>query len=118
MEEIRKSQDPVSRETRDPVSRETRAPVSNRVRDPVNSTDPFGSQPQLKDPTSRVKTPGDVPLAIRRVRGQKNMARFSLYDDRIMTGCYDNEKIIVKSREESSDHHRSSLDDAHFTQNI
>ncbi|GFG31184.1 hypothetical protein Cfor_12775 [Coptotermes formosanus] len=41
----------------------------------------------LKDPNSRVKTPGDVPPSVRRVRGKgKSSARFSLYDDRMMTG--------------------------------
>lgn len=83
-------------------------------------SDPFGSQPQLKDPTSRVKTPGDVPLAVRRVRGQKNLARFSLYDDRIMSGCYDNEKLYSypPTANVNSDAHRSSLDDTHFSQDI
>jgi bone morphogenetic protein receptor type-2 len=41
----------------------------------------------LKDPNSRVKTPGDVPPSVRRIRGKgKSGARFSLYDDRMMTG--------------------------------
>ena len=41
----------------------------------------------LKDPNSRVKTPGDVPPSVRRIRGKgKSVARFSLYDDRMMTG--------------------------------
>jgi hypothetical protein len=40
----------------------------------------------LKDPNSRVKTPGDVPPSVRRIRGKGNSsARFSLYDDRMMT---------------------------------
>jgi hypothetical protein len=40
----------------------------------------------LKDPNSRVKTPGDVPPSVRRMRGKGNSsARFSLYDDRMMT---------------------------------
>jgi hypothetical protein len=40
----------------------------------------------LKDPNSRVKTPGDVPPSVRRIRGKgKSGARFSLYDDRMMT---------------------------------
>jgi hypothetical protein len=39
----------------------------------------------LKDPNSRVKTPGDVPPSVRRIRGKGNSsARFSLYDDRMM----------------------------------
>lgn len=89
----------------------------------VNSTqgaDLFGSQPQLKDLTSRVKTPGDVPLAVRRMRGQKNLVRFSLYDDRMMSGCYDDEKLFSyppKAVVEENGH-RSSLDDTHFTQDI
>lgn len=41
---------------------------------------------RLKDPSQRVKTPGDVPPSVRRTRGKaaKESARFSLYDDRIM----------------------------------
>ena len=47
----------------------------------------FGtSSRHLKDPNSRVKTPGDVPPSVRRMRGKANSgARFSLYDDRMMT---------------------------------
>ncbi|KAK5648861.1 hypothetical protein RI129_003753 [Pyrocoelia pectoralis] len=42
---------------------------------------------KLKDPSARVKTPGDVPPSVRRTRGKaaNNSARFSLYDDRIMS---------------------------------
>ncbi|KAB0803279.1 hypothetical protein PPYR_00249 [Photinus pyralis] len=42
---------------------------------------------KLKDPSVRVKTPGDVPPSVRRTRGKaaNNSARFSLYDDRIMS---------------------------------
>lgn len=41
---------------------------------------------RLKDPSQRVKTPGDVPPSVRRTRGKaaKESARFSLYDDSIM----------------------------------
>lgn len=41
---------------------------------------------RLKDPSLRVKTPGDVPPSVRRTRGKaaKDSARFSLYDDRMM----------------------------------
>lgn len=39
---------------------------------------------RLKDPNSRVKTPGDVPPSVRRNRGKGGAARFSLYDDRMM----------------------------------
>ncbi|KAF5281316.1 hypothetical protein FQA39_LY17828 [Lamprigera yunnana] len=41
---------------------------------------------KLKDPSVRIKTPGDVPPSVRRTRGRaaNNSARFSLYDDRIM----------------------------------
>lgn len=41
---------------------------------------------RLKDPSQRVKTPGDVPPSVRRTRGKaaKESARFSLYDDRMM----------------------------------
>lgn len=41
---------------------------------------------KLKDPTVRVKTPGDVPPSVRRTRGRaaNESARFSLYDDRMM----------------------------------
>lgn len=42
----------------------------------------------LKDPSQRIKTPGDVPASVRRQRGKaaRNSvtARFSLYDDRMM----------------------------------
>ncbi|XP_044740436.1 bone morphogenetic protein receptor type-2 [Chrysoperla carnea] len=43
---------------------------------------------RLKDPTQRIKTPGDVPPSVRRNRGRansSNSARFSLYDDRMMS---------------------------------
>lgn len=41
---------------------------------------------RLKDPSQRIKTPGDVPPSVRRNRGKNaNIARFSLYDDRMMT---------------------------------
>lgn len=41
---------------------------------------------RLKDPNQRIKTPGDVPPSVRRNRGKNvNIARFSLYDDRMMT---------------------------------
>lgn len=42
---------------------------------------------RLKDPSQRVKTPGDVPPSVRRTRGKaakESAARFSLYDDRMM----------------------------------
>lgn len=41
---------------------------------------------RLKDPSQRIKTPGDVPPSVRRTRGKAAMdsARFSLYDDRMM----------------------------------
>lgn len=50
----------------------------------------------LKDPNSRIKTPGDVPPSVRRIRGKgKSGARFSLYDDRMMTGnCYGPETAL------------------------
>lgn len=39
----------------------------------------------LKDPNMRIKTPGDLPPSVRKVRGRsQSNARFSLYDDRIM----------------------------------
>lgn len=43
---------------------------------------------RLKDPSQRVKTPGDVPPSVRRTRGRaaKESARFSLCDDRILQG--------------------------------
>ncbi|XP_050306503.1 activin receptor type-2B [Anthonomus grandis grandis] len=42
---------------------------------------------RLKDPSQRVKTPGDVPPSVRKTRGKAatNSARFSLYDDRMMS---------------------------------
>lgn len=40
---------------------------------------------RLKNPSLRVKTPGDVPPSVRRTRGKAaKESRFSLYDDRIM----------------------------------
>lgn len=42
---------------------------------------------RMKDPSCRVKTPGDVPPSVRRTRGKAardSTTRFSLYDDRIM----------------------------------
>ncbi|XP_060516578.1 activin receptor type-2A isoform X2 [Cylas formicarius] len=44
---------------------------------------------RLKDPSRRVKTPGDVPPSVRRTRGKAaaNSARFSLYDDSLMGKC-------------------------------
>ncbi|KAG7201570.1 hypothetical protein KM043_004316 [Ampulex compressa] len=39
----------------------------------------------LKDPHMRIKTPGDLPPSIRKIRGRgQSTARFSLYDDRMM----------------------------------
>ncbi|XP_076636027.1 kinase protein wishful thinking [Colletes latitarsis] len=39
----------------------------------------------LKDPHMRIKTPGDLPPSVRKVRGRgQSTARFSLYDDRMM----------------------------------
>lgn len=42
---------------------------------------------KLKDPSARIKTPGDVPPSVRRTRGKaaNDSARFSLYDDRMMS---------------------------------
>ncbi|CAH0550042.1 unnamed protein product [Brassicogethes aeneus] len=40
---------------------------------------------RLKDPSTRVKTPGDVPPSVRRTRGKAaTESRYSLYDDSIM----------------------------------
>ncbi|GLH05419.1 Receptor protein serine/threonine kinase [Gryllus bimaculatus] len=48
------------------------------------------SSRRLKDPSLRVKTPGDVPPSVRRLRSRgakgSTTARFSLYDDRMMSG--------------------------------
>lgn len=41
-----------------------------------------GSIERLRDPAQRVKTPGDVPAAVRRMRASKTL---SLYDDRMMS---------------------------------
>lgn len=43
-----------------------------------------GSIERLRDPAQRVKTPGDVPAAVRRMRASKTL---SLYDDRMMDGA-------------------------------
>lgn len=68
----------------------TKAPSgNNRKRLSVEFQDLFASSSadwKLKDPTVRVKTPGDVPASVRRNRGRGFAARFSLYDDRIMSG--------------------------------
>lgn len=40
-----------------------------------------GSTERLRDPSQRVKTPGDVPPSVRKVRASKTL---SLYDDRMM----------------------------------
>lgn len=59
----------------------------------------FGQKGKLlKDPSSRVKTPGDVPPSVRR-KGQprgKSTARFSLYDDRIMSVDYMQQEAMDK----------------------
>lgn len=62
---------------------------SNRKRLSAECQDLFASSSadwKLKDPTLRVKTPGDVPASVRRNRGRGFATRFSLYDDRIMGG--------------------------------
>lgn len=40
-----------------------------------------GSSERLRDPSQRVKTPGDVPPSVRKIRASKTL---SLYDDRMM----------------------------------
>lgn len=40
-----------------------------------------GSNERLRDPSQRVKTPGDVPPSVRKIRASKTL---SLYDDRMM----------------------------------
>lgn len=40
-----------------------------------------GSCERLRDPSQRVKTPGDVPASVRKIRASKTL---SLYDDRMM----------------------------------
>lgn len=47
----------------------------------------------LKDPNMRIKTPGDLPPSVRKVRGRSSQttARFSLYDDRIMCNIFNEE---------------------------
>lgn len=42
-----------------------------------------GSVERLRDPSERIKTPGDVPKSVRKVRASKTL---SLYDDRMMNG--------------------------------
>jgi bone morphogenetic protein receptor type-2 len=42
---------------------------------------PKGSVERLRDPSQRVKTPGDVPPSVRKMRAKKTL---SLYDDRMM----------------------------------
>lgn len=43
---------------------------------------PKGSLERLRDVSQRIKTPGDVPASVRKVRASKTL---SLYDDRMMT---------------------------------
>lgn len=81
---------------------------------------------QLKDPSSRIKTPGDVPLAVRKIRRERNAARFSLYDDRIMSGCYENDTLYGYTTNNNNNRKRngeydqifSSFEDIKFSQNI
>lgn len=40
-----------------------------------------GSAERLRDPSERIKTPGDVPKSVRKIRASKTL---SLYDDRMM----------------------------------
>lgn len=68
--------------------------------DKINSTiEESENVIKLKNPSLRVKTPGDMPLAMRKLRGSKNFARFSLYDDRMMSGYYDNDTIYCSANE-------------------
>ncbi|GAB0090276.1 Serine/threonine-protein kinase receptor [Sergentomyia squamirostris] len=46
-----------------------------------------GSVEKLRDPSQRVKTPGDVPPSVRKVRASKTL---SLYDDRMMDSTFGN----------------------------
>lgn len=61
------------------------------------------NQNLLKDPNMRIKTPGDLPPSVRKVRGRaQSAARFSLYDDRMMCNILSeeddrNERIISNS---------------------
>ncbi|XP_015610272.1 bone morphogenetic protein receptor type-2 [Cephus cinctus] len=46
----------------------------------------------LKDPNIRIKTPGDLPPSVRKMRGRgQSTARFSLYDDRMMCNILNEE---------------------------
>ncbi|XP_008214725.1 uncharacterized protein LOC100121252 isoform X1 [Nasonia vitripennis] len=61
----------------------------------------------LKDPHMRIKTPGDLPPSVRKVRGrgsQSTTARFSLYDDRMMCNILTEEE----DRSSRSDNNVSS----------
>ncbi|XP_047350082.1 bone morphogenetic protein receptor type-2 isoform X3 [Vespa velutina] len=47
----------------------------------------------LKDPHMRIKTPGDLPPSVRKIRGRaQSTARFSLYDDRMMCNILSEEE--------------------------
>lgn len=77
------------------------------------------SDTQLKDPNMRIKTPGDVPLAVRKIRSERNAARFSLYDDRIMSGHYDETLYTCSSpNKKYGTKFLNSLEDIKFSQNI
>lgn len=71
---------------------------------------------RLKDPSQRVKTPGDVPPSVRRTRGKAatDSARFSLYDDRMMTSgqwgsAPDLEPPVATNPQPSDLHDRDSV---------
>ena len=47
----------------------------------------------LKHPNMRIKTPGDLPPSVRKVRGRaRTNARFSLYDDRMMCNIFSDDE--------------------------
>ncbi|XP_049293645.1 bone morphogenetic protein receptor type-2 [Anopheles funestus] len=55
---------------------------------------PKGSIERLRNPSQRVKTPGDVPPSVRKVRASKTL---SLYDDRMMTATVANGNRLANS---------------------
>ncbi|XP_018060219.1 PREDICTED: bone morphogenetic protein receptor type-2 isoform X2 [Atta colombica] len=66
--------------------------VQNVISDEGSSSYGSNVNNALKDPHMRIKTPGDLPPSVRKVRGRaQSTARFSLYDDRMMCNILNEE---------------------------
>lgn len=74
----------------------------------------------LKHPNMRIKTPGDLPPSVRKVRGRaaQNTARFSLYDDRMMCNFFnDNDDSDDKNISSSVPFGIDRNDDPNYSSN-